>query len=167
MVWVLAIAAVSVAIAGVAVALELDNPGHGANVATRGEHSGRPAPLHPRPAPPTTTPASVTTTTSAPTQPAVLLSANKGTATYQLTSPGASIEVTTTGPCWIEVKVGGAGGRTIFEGTLAAGGHSKVTGPAWIRLGDPPYAKVTVDGTPMTVPGATTAVPLNLQFTLG
>ena len=44
---------------------------------------------------------------------------------------------------------------------------SKVTRPAWIRLGDPIYAFVTVDGAHIPIPGATTGVPLNLVFALG
>jgi hypothetical protein len=84
-----------------------------------------------------------------------------------LTSPTASIEVRATGPCWIEVKAGSHFGQVVYEATLQAGQGSTVTGPAWIRLGDPPHVAVSVDGTPMTVPGAATAVPLDLQFTLG
>jgi hypothetical protein len=97
----------------------------------------------------------------------MLLTYGAGTATYQLTSRSASIVVTSRGPCWIEVKAGSPLGQTIYEGTLEAGQRSSVTGPAWIRLGDPPYVAVTVDGTHMRVPGATEAAPLNLQFNLG
>jgi hypothetical protein len=75
--------------------------------------------------------------------------------------------VTASGPCWIEVKAHSASGQVIYEGTLGKGQESSVTGPAWIRLGDPPYVALTVNGTSMHVPGATSAVPLNLQFTLG
>ncbi len=101
-----------------------------------------------------------------PPEPAVLVSANAGTATYQLTSATASIVVKAHGPCWIEVKAGSPKGQVVVEETLSAGQSSSVTGPAWIRLGDPPHVAVTVDGTPMSVPGAGTAVPLDLQFTL-
>ena len=66
----------------------------------------------------------------------------------------------------------GKGGRPCrpagLRGHSRAGtGLSTVTGPAWIRLGDPPHVAVSVNGTPMTVPGAAAAVPLDLQFTLG
>jgi hypothetical protein len=108
-----------------------------------------------------------TTTTTAAPKPATLVSSGGGSATYQLTSPSASIVVHASGPCWIEVRAGSPGGQVIYEGTLAAGQQSSVTGPAWIRLGDPPNVSVSVDGTHMHVPGATAAVPLNLQFTLG
>ena len=42
-----------------------------------------------------------------------------------------------------------------------------MTGPAWLRVGDPPEVAVRVNGTWMPVPGAAVAVPLNLQFSLG
>jgi hypothetical protein len=169
--WPLAIAAVSVAVAGVALGVELRN------------NPARPAPVaspstvpHPRSVPSarstttsvpvvsTTTP---TTASTVPPQPAVLVSANGGTATYQLTSATASIVVKASGPCWIEVKAGSPRGQVVVEETLSAGQRSSVTGPAWIRLGDPPNVDVTVDGTPMSVPGSGSAVPLDLQFTLG
>ncbi|HTV11169.1 MAG TPA: RodZ domain-containing protein [Acidimicrobiales bacterium] len=123
------------------------------------------------PPPPTTgAPAVTSTSTSAPPQPpkpAVLLGTAGGTATYQLTSASASIVVEASGPCWIEVRVGSRNGPVIYQGTLESGMASKVTGPAWMRLGDPVYAHVLVDGAHMAIPGATKAVPVNLVFTLG
>ena len=165
----LAIAAVSVAVAGVAHGVELDHPGRRAPVAS---HTSLPLRHPAAPARSTTTSVPAPTTTAAPPastvppEPAVLVSANGGTATYQLTSPTASIVVKANGPCWIEVKAGSPAGQVVVEETLSAGQRSSVTGPAWIRLGDPPHVAVTVDGTPMSVPGAGTAVPLDLQFTL-
>ena len=117
----------------------------------------------------TTTPTSTTPTTTTPTtlpKPVQLLSAVKGTDTYQLHSKTASIVVKATGPCWVEVRVGGPAGQVATEETLQAGQQAKVTGPAWIRLGDPPYASVLVDGTPTTIPGSKYGVPLNLDFTV-
>ena len=166
----LAVAAVSVAVAGAALGVELANPARRAPVASLTTLSPRrPVPAArsttaPAPSPSTTNPTTATTT---PPQPAVLVSANGGTATYQLTSPTASIVVKATGPCWIEVKAGSPRGQVVVEETLSAGQRSSVTGPAWIRLGDPPHVAVTVDGTPMSVPDAGAAVPLDLQFTLG
>jgi hypothetical protein len=166
----LAVAAVAVAVAGVALGFELANPARRATLATPTTVSRpRPSP----PAPSTTPPVRATTTAPAtaartsPPQPAVLVSANGGTATYDLTSPTASIVVKAHGPCWIEVKAGSPKGQVVVEETLSSGQLSSVSGPAWIRLGDPPHVAVTVDGTPMRVPGAGAAVPLNLQFTLG
>jgi hypothetical protein len=116
----------------------------------------------------TTTTRTTTTTAAPPPKPAVLVSSGAGTATYHLTSRSASIVVKASGPCWIEVRAGSPQGQVIYEGTLTAGGESSIiTGPAWIRLGDPPNVAVTVDGTHMSVPGASEAVPLNLQFTVG
>lgn len=108
-----------------------------------------------------------TPTTATPSKPAELLSAGAGTATYQLRSRSALVVVKASGPCWIEVRVGSALGQVVYEGTLEQGMTAHVTGPAWIRLGDPPYVTVMVDGTPMKVPGSTVAAPMDLQFTLG
>jgi hypothetical protein len=118
-------------------------------------------------APTTTTTTSKRSLAPPPAKPAVLVRTAGGTATYQLTSPGASIVVQASGPCWIEVRVGSKKGRVFYQGTLEGGMASRVTGPAWIRLGDPIYAHVTVDGDHMPIPGATKAVPLNLVFILG
>ncbi|HTW06182.1 MAG TPA: RodZ domain-containing protein [Acidimicrobiales bacterium] len=126
-------------------------------------HRQRPSKSAAATLPPRRTPATTATTA----KPAVLLSASAGTATYQLKSPSASIVVKASGPCWIEVKARGAAGTVVYEGTLEKGQQSSITGPAWIRLGDPPYVAVTVNGKQMSVPGARTAVPLDLQFTLG
>jgi hypothetical protein len=100
-------------------------------------------------------------------RPAVLLSSGNGTATYQLTAASAAIVVKASGPCWIEVKAGSPLGQIVYEGTLETGQQARVTGPAWIRLGDPPYAEVMVDGKDMNVPGRANGVPLNVEFTLG
>jgi len=159
----LAIAAVSVAVAGVALGVELDHPGRRAPVAS---HTTSPSRRPAAPVRSATTSVPAPTTTAAPPastvppEPAVLVSANGGTATYQLTSPTASIVVKANGPCWIEVKAGSPTGQVVVEETLSAGQRSSVTGPAWIRLGDPPHVAVTVDGTPMSVARRGTAVPL-------
>jgi hypothetical protein len=165
----LAVAAASVAVAGIALGVELNRPARRAPQASQSTPPGRRPVL---PARSTTTLAAPTTTAApraatVPPQPAVLVSANGGTATYQLTSATASIVVKANGPCWIEVKAGSPRGQVVVEETLSAGQRSSVTGPAWIRLGDPPHVAVMVDGTPMSVPGAGAAVPLDLQFTLG
>jgi hypothetical protein len=115
----------------------------------------------------TTAPAPVTTVPTQPPKPAVLVSTAGGTATYELGSRSASIVVSAKGPCWLEVRVGSHAGQVVYEGTLDAGQRSSVTGPAWLRLGNPPNVSVAVNGTLMAVPGATKAVPINLVFTLG
>jgi hypothetical protein len=106
-------------------------------------------------------------TTLPPPKPAVLLGASQGNVTYQLHSATASIVVRATGRCWVEVRVGSHAGTIVTEETLIAGQSARVTGPAWVRLGNPPAVAVMVDGTTITVPGATQAVPVNLRFTLG
>lgn len=169
----LAAAAVVVVVGAVTTAAALwpHSPRHIPALATR---PAAPAKSTPAPAsvPTTTTsPTSptrpVTTTAPPPVIPASLVSAHAGTATYHLTTSSASIAVKASGPCWIEVRAGSPQGQVIYEGTLEKGQESSVTGPAWIRLGDPPYVAVMVNGARMSPPGATVAAPLNLQFTLG
>jgi len=128
-----------------------------------------PSTTAPASAPATTTPAPTPTTAAraAPALPAYLVSTSSGTADYQLSNPSASIVVEASGPCWIEVRVGNSAGRVVYVGTLEEGNISRVTGPAWIRLGDPVYARVTVNGDHMAIPDAKKAVPLDLQFTVG
>jgi hypothetical protein len=108
----------------------------------------------------------VTTTTSAPSAALVSADAGTNTATYHLSSPAASIVVTARGACWLEVRAAGSSGQVVYEGTLEAGRRWSVTGPAWIRLGDPPQVSVTVNGKRLGPPGAEVAAPLNLQFTV-
>ncbi|MGH9105304.1 MAG: RodZ domain-containing protein [Acidimicrobiales bacterium] len=165
-------AAAILVVVGVAAALALTRS---PSQPTAAQHRPPATSGHARPAPkPTTTPApapkrTTTTVPAKPPKPAILLSVQQGpsggTATYQLTSASASIVVQASGPCWIEVRAGSPAGQVIYTGTLEQGQRSSVTGPAWIRLGDPPDVAVSVNGTQMPVPGASQAVPLNLQFT--
>jgi hypothetical protein len=167
-----AVVVIGAVVTGAALAMRAPSP-KGTTQAVRPPHkTHKPSAPASKTATPTSRPTvRVTTTTTPPPppapKPAVLLNASGGTATYQLTSPSASIVVTASGPCWIEVKGRSSAGQVIYEGILAKGQTSSVTGPAWIRLGDPPYAAVSVNGKHMSVPGATAAVPLDLQFTLG
>jgi Domain of unknown function (DUF4115) len=159
---VLAAAAICVAVVAVGITL-LGLPGQGShNLA-----AGTTVPTSTKSHATSTSAPPATTTSPAPPKPAVLLSAAGGTATYELHSPSASIVVSATAPCWLEVRANSPLGQIIYEGILYAGQYSKVTGPAWIRLGNPPAVAVKVDGTLMAVPGAESAVPLNLQFTFG
>ena len=159
---VLAAAAICVALAAIGITL-LGLPGQGSS------HNLSADTTTPTSAKPhqTTTSSPPPTTNAPPPKPAVLLSASGGTATYELRSASASIVVSANGPCWLEVRANSPLGQIIYEGVLYAGQYSKVTGPAWIRLGNPPAVAVKVDGTVMAVPGAQSAVPLNLQFTFG
>jgi Domain of unknown function (DUF4115) len=161
---VLAAAAICVAVAAIGITL-LGLPGQGTPATHNAAKSGPPTSAHPTS---TTSVAPKSSPTTAPVaKPAVLVSSQNGTATYQLRSASASIVVSASGPCWLEVRANSPLGQIVYEGTLEAGVHFSVTGPAWIRLGNPPAAAVKVNGTPMTVPGAQLAVPVNLQFTFG
>lgn len=173
--WLAAAAVVAALAAATAVLLLARTPSHSqgrlsapSSVRAAVTSTARAAPTTTPTTMPTTRAEAVPTTAAPPVsqEPAVLLGRVGGTATYQLKSPSASIVVQARGPCWIEVRVGSSKGRVFYRGTLEAGMASKVTGPAWIRLGDPIYAFVTVDGAHMPIPGATKAVPLNLVFTL-
>ena len=159
---VLAAAAICVAVVAIGVTV-LGLPGQGS---PSGQIAAKP-PSSAAHSPTTTAGPKVTTTTAPPAKPAVLVSTQNGTATYELSSASASIVVSASGPCWLEVRANSPLGQIVYEGTLEAGVRFSVTGPAWIRLGNPPVVAVKVNGTPMTVPGGEMAVPLNLQFTFG
>ena len=166
---VLAAAAVSVAAAAVGVALDLrSSPGQTAHLQTASKQTPvtTTLPSAPRRNVPTTLPP-VTTTLPLPSYPAVLVSSSAGTATYQLSSASASIVVSAKGRCWLEVRANSPLGQIVYEGILEAGQQSSVTGPAWLRVGDPPEVAVRVNGTRMPVPGAAVADPVNLQFSVG
>jgi hypothetical protein len=172
----LAAAAASIALAAVAVAVAVTHSGNRATAppiaVTRPTTAPTTGPVNER----TTRPVSRPTTTAAPTTvrtsaaaaplPAVLLSESDGTATYQLTSASAAIVIKATGRCWTEVRAGSPLGKVVYEGTLLPGQRFPVTGPAWVRLGDPPYVALTVNGSEMKVPGSAQGVPLNVEFTL-
>jgi Domain of unknown function (DUF4115) len=163
---VLAAAAICVAVVAIGVTV-VGLPGQSSPGAPGAARSNAPTTTaHPHTTA-TSAPPRTTTTTAPPVKPAVLVSSQNGTATYQLRSASASIVVTASGPCWLEVRANSPLGQIVYEGTLEAGGRSTVTGPAWIRLGNPPVVAVKVNGTPMTVPGAQVGLPLNLQFTFG
>jgi hypothetical protein len=171
---VLAAAAVAVAVAAVGIALDLRSvPSQSrAQLQTAARQTPVTAPpvrsSPPKKASPTTTlPVTTTPPVTVASYPAVLVSSSGGTATYQLSSPSASIVVTAKGRCWLEVRANSPLGQIVYEGILDAGQQSSVTGPAWLRVGDPPEVSVRVNGTRMPVPGAAAAVPLNLQFSLG
>jgi hypothetical protein len=162
----LALAAAAICVAVVAIGVTvLGLPGQGSPSGQIAARSGPPSSAAHSPT--TTGGPKVTTTTPPAAKPAVLVSSQNGTATYQLSSASASIVVSASGPCWLEVRANSPLGQIVYEGTLEAGVRFSVTGPAWIRLGNPPVVAVKVNGTPMTVPGGETAVPLNLQFTFG
>jgi hypothetical protein len=168
---VLAAAAVAVAVAAVGIALDLRSVPSPSRpklqTAARQTPVTAPPVRTPKAGPTTTLPVTTTPPVTEASYPAVLVSSSGGTATYQLSSPSASIVVTAKGRCWLEVRANSPLGQIVYEGILEAGQQSSVTGPAWLRVGDPPEVSVRVNGTRMPVPGAAQAVPLNLQFSLG
>jgi hypothetical protein len=162
---VLAAAAICVALAAIGVTI-IGLPGQSSPTGQNAAKSGPPSSATHNQTSTSTRPTS-TTTTAPPAKPAVLVSSQNGTATYELSSASASIVVSASGPCWLEVRANSPLGQIVYEGTLEAGVHFSVTGPAWIRLGNPPAVAVKVNGTPMTVPDAQVGLPVNLQFTFG
>ena len=52
------------------------------------------------------------------------------------------------GPCWVAVRVGSAGGRLVFERTVAEGQTVRfgLSQALWVRLGAPWNADVTLRG---------------------
>lgn len=109
--------------------------------------------------PTNTKPAATTTTT---TLPVSLVSSTQQAAVYRVTGT-AQISIDASGRCWVEVRQGTQSGPVVFTGTLTQGSTKAVSGPAWVRLGNPPAVSVSVDGTPISRPTAAGS-PYNLEF---
>jgi cytoskeletal protein RodZ len=63
--------------------------------------------------------------------------------------PSSAVVVATRGNSWLWVRAGGAGGATLYQGTLLQGKTLPVSlknGPVWIRIGDPPSVDVRLGG---------------------
>ena len=104
------------------------------------------------------------TTTTAPPSVLVPRSSTAAGADYVVAKAPFSVQVDTTGSCWMEVGPS-SGGPFGFVGTVPAG-QQKVfpaSSGLWIRLGAPANVTVTVDGTPLrlTAPGS---APFNLTI---
>jgi hypothetical protein len=57
------------------------------------------------------------------------------------------------GRCWLEAHVGSRQGRTIYRGTLEAGGRARFAARRlWIRLGAPWNLTATLNGKPVSLP---------------
>lgn len=126
-----------------------------ANSSSGGHPHRSPAAAHP----PATSPPAPTTTVPA----ASLISQTGSTATYQV-SGSPTIELTFNSSCWTQIRQGSSSGSVVFEGTETAGSTRQLTGPVWVRLGDPAAVQVTVGGTTLNQPAMTAASPFNLQF---
>lgn len=102
--------------------------------------------------------------TTAPPSVLVPRSSTAGGADYVVTTASFSVQVDTTGSCWMEVGPA-AGGPYSFVGTVPAGQRKvfPASSRLWVRLGAPANVTVTVDGTPLqlTAPGS---APFNLTI---
>lgn len=91
-----------------------------------------------------------------------LVSSSTGVSVYQL-SDVAPITVSASGRCWVEVRSADASGPVVHESTLVAGDTLRLTGPVWIRLGNPTAVRITAGSTTLTPP-VTTGSPYDLEF---
>jgi hypothetical protein len=119
------------------------------------------SPHHPvaRAAPPTTR------ATTPPTVPAapVLVSSGAGYSEYRLSRP-ATILLTASGRCWVEIRQSGPSGPILYEGNLVAGDSKGAPASTWVRLGNPSNVTVRVNGVPISPPSLIAGEPYNLQF---
>lgn len=146
----LAAAALAVVVAGIALAA------HRSPRAT-------PAPRVAAPAPPTTqAPAPPPTTLAAP--PATLVSSTPQVAVYSLSGPSTITLRASSGVSWAQLRSGNQSGTVVFEGRINQGQSKTISGPAWVRLGNPTAITVAVNGTAITAPTVTAGQPYNLQF---
>lgn len=128
------------------------------------------------PASPTTTPSRArvhtaaaghgvarTTTTTTPTV-LVPRSSTPGGAAYVVTTASFSVQVNTTGTCWMEVGPTSTGPFS-FVGTVPAGQRKvfPASSRLWVRLGAPANVTVSVNGTPLQL-NAPGSAPFNLTI---
>jgi RodZ C-terminal domain len=113
--------------------------------------------------PPGKNASSATTIAPAPRAAEVsLVSSSAGYSMFRLSWP-ATIRLESTGLCWIEIRDSGPTGPVTFQGDLTAGASHAVTGPSWLRLGNPTAVAVTVNGSAITLP-LVAGEPYNIQF---
>jgi cytoskeleton protein RodZ len=63
--------------------------------------------------------------------------------------PTKAVFVAARGPCWLEIRRGGAHGAVLYENTLAQGRKLPVkltNGPVWVSVGNPPALDVRLGG---------------------
>lgn len=85
------------------------------------------------------------------TEPALIESATDTRLTLRLTAVRAS--------SWIAVRRGSAGGRVLFEGTLATGQSLRFQGQRiWLRVGAPAGLRARLDGRSLTLPDQTSTL---------
>lgn len=130
----------------------------------------RSAPSHRRaaaPNPPLSTPRPASAPTVAPTTvaaPATLVSSTPQDAVYSLAGPSTITFTASRGASWIELRQGAQAGTIVYQGILRQGQAQNITGPAWVRLGNPTAVSIAVNQTPLAAPTLTAGEPFNLQF---
>lgn len=108
-------------------------------------------------------PVAVPSPLTVPSPRVSLLSQTASTATYAVPS-SATISFTPSASCWTQIRRGNETGAVTFEGILSPGQDKRLTGPVWVRLGNPPAMAIQVNGTPLHQPALTAGDPFNLQF---
>ena len=127
-------------------------------VADRAGHHPGGAPVHAASGPvPTTTPPTTAPPPPATTVPAATLVPTQVTsaeASYTATSALVAVSIESANPCWIELRSGSPTGPVTFEGILTAATAQsfQTSGGMWLRLGNPAGVKLTIDGSPVTLP---------------
>ena len=162
---VLATAAICVAVAAIGVTI-VGLPGQGSPGAQDAAKSGPPSSVVHEQGP-TSVPAKSTTTTAAPPKPAVLVSSQNGTATYQLSSASASIVVSASGPLLARSEGQQPAGPDRVRGHARGRRAFLCDRPSLDPAREPARRRSQSQWTPMTVPGSQLAEPVNLQFTFG
>jgi hypothetical protein len=132
----------------------------------RGDHHHHRAapPSHPAAraaAPPASTPAPASTL--APPPGPVLVTTSAGYSEYRLSGP-ATIVLTASGTCWVQIRQDGPTGSVLYQGDLYAGQTRPANGPLWLRLGNPTQVTITVNGAALSPPSLVAGEPYNLQF---
>lgn len=126
-------------------------------------YPGRPSPHRARPAVvaggrsgrlPAAGAGAAPSTTLAP--PAVVATSTNSTyAAYTVNATSMDVTLSTSGACWVELRNGTASGPVVFEGILPAATTRRfhAVGSIWLRLGNPPRVSLTIDGSPVSLPG--------------
>jgi hypothetical protein len=130
----------------------------------RGDHGRASPPSHPASraaAPPASTLAPATTL--APPPGPVLVTTSAGFSEYRLSGP-ATIVLTASGTCWVQIRQDGPTGSVVYQGDLYAGQTRPANGPLWLRLGNPTQVTITVNGAALSPPSLVAGEPYNLQF---
>jgi hypothetical protein len=145
--------AVLVLVAGTIGGFELTGH-HSSSVASPPRRAAATPPAHP-----------VQVQTPAPVVPAipVLVTSASGYSEYR-TSTAATIVISATGTCWVEIRQAGPSGPLLYEGDMVAGETHDTAGAIWMRLGDPTKVRVTVNGDAIAPPALVAGNPYNLQF---